>query len=372
MKPLRKFLLILLFILLSGFISVFLYHFLSPERSKPLHSNGFIQLPNDFDIHFTKEGFSISFPHTVFYSPEGIEVEPPFAAEDFINLPLGFSITRSTDNYLLINERYIFSTTETPYKMIWQSDNKIIRDIIEVEDSLLLVLKDQDDFLIPHMLDPNTNELTNLQGLIGSYFIEAATCDESGSVSILAFSDDGLFPSARVFHYDSKGTLYGALTLKDSLYFSISRMQSSFVLVGSNRVICYNTDGDRNWALDIPNAYRHSKVFSGDYLWLYFTFSSTGFSNAMRIGKDSSKEWFNLPHGLSSLQSYSDGLIGVLNHNEIVVFNSSGELTARFEPGIDIDKMYWSKDLPGYIYIIDRYGRLSTHTFFEPTNEEDS
>jgi len=371
MKPLRKFLLILFFILFSGFLTLFLYHYFSPERPKSLYSFGFIQLPNDFDIHFTKGSIAVSFPHTVFYSPEGIEIEPPFAAEDFINLPLGFSINKSTNNYLLINERYVFSTRETPFKMVWQSDDKIIKDIVEMEDFLLLVLEVPDNLLVPHIFNFDSKELTSLQGLVGSYFLDAAICDISDSFSILAFSDDGLFPSARVFHYNAKASLYGALAKRDSLYFNIYRLQSSFVLVGTDRIICYNTDGSKNWALDIPNAYRHSKVFTEDYLWLYFYYSPTGFLNALRISKDSSKEWFELPHGLSSLQSFSKGLIGVLNHEEIVVFDASGNLTAKFYPGIDIDKMYWDKDLPDNIYLLDRFDRLFAYTFFRPENKEE-
>lgn len=372
MKPLRKFFLILFFVLLSGLLPLFLYYYFSPERPKPFYSLGFIQLPNEFDLHFTKRGLAVSFTHTVFYSPEGIEVEPPFAAEDFVNLPLGFSIDKSTDNYLLINESYIFSTRETPFKMVWQSDGEIIQDIVEMKDYLLLILKDRDNLLVPHIFDPNSKELTNLQGLIGSYFLDTAVCDKSSYFSVLAFSDDGLFPSARVFHYDTEASLHGALTQRDSLYFNIYRMQSSFVLVGANRIICYNTRGSKNWALDIPNAYRHDKVITGDYLWLYFYHSPTGFSNALRISADSSKEWFNLPHGLSSFQPFSDGMIGVLDHKVILVFNSDGELTARFDPGIDIDKIYWDKNLPDYIYLLDRFGRLFAHTFFEPANKEES
>jgi hypothetical protein len=370
MKPLRKFLLILFFVSLSGAISLFLYFYFSPERPKPLYSQDIIQLSDDFDIHFTRKGIAVSSPHTVFYSPEGAEIEPPFAAEDFINLPLGFSINSSTDNYLLINERYIFSTRETPFEMIWRSSDWIIRDIIEMDGTLLLVLKDQDNFLVPHIFDPATKELTSLQGLVGSFFLDAAICDESGFFSILAFSDEGLFPSARVFHFDNKASLYAALTQRDSLYFNIYKMQSAFVLVGTNRIICYNTDGSKNWALDIPNAYRHSKVLAGDYIWLYFYYSPTGFSNALRISKDASKEWFDLPHGLSSIQSYLDGLIAVLNHDEIIVLNSLGELTARFKPGIDIDKMYWDKYLADYIYLLDRFGRLFAYTLSNPSEEE--
>lgn len=372
MKPLKKFFLIIFFMLFSALLALFLHYFFSPERPKPLYPLGFIQLPNDSDIHFTKKGIAVSSPHTVYYSPEGLEIEPPFSEEDFINLPLGFSIDRSTNNHLLINERYIFNTQETPFRMVWQSDGKIIRDIIEMDDSLLLVLEDEDNLSMPHILDPESKELTSLQGLIGSYFLDAAVCDKSGSFSVLAFSDDGLFPSARVLHYDTKALLYGALTQSDALYFNIYRMQSSFVLVGSTQIICYNTNGSKNWTLDIPNAHRHNKVLAGDYLWLYFYYSPTGFSNALRISEDSSKEWINLPHGLSSLQSFSEGIIGVLDHKEILVFNSGGELTTRFDPGIDIHKMYWDKDLPNYIYLLDRFGRLYAYTFFKPANEEES
>lgn len=370
MKPIRKFLLILSFLLLSGLISLFLYFYFSPDRPKPLYSKGFIQLPNDFDIHFTKRGIAVSSPQTIFYSPEGFEIEPPFAAEDFINLPLGFSINKSTDNYVLINEKYIFSTAKAPFSMVWQSGDLIINDMIELDGILLLILKDQNNSLIPHIFNPDTKELTGLQGLVGSFYLDTALCKESGYFSVLTFSDEGLFPSARVFHFDNKAALYGALTQSDSLYFNIYKMQSLFVLVGSTRIICYNTDGTKNWAVDIPNAYRHSKVLAGGHMWLYFDYSPTGFSNTLRISKDASMEWYDLPHGLSSLQSYSDGIMGVLNHSEIVVFNSLGEMTARFKPGIDIDKLYWDKDLPDYIYILDRFGRLFTHTLSKPAEEE--
>ncbi len=188
---------------------------------------------------------------------------------------------------------------------------------------------------------------------------------------MLSLSDQGLFPSTRVFHYNSENALYSALSQADSLYFNIYRIGSTFILVGANRVICYNTYGSRQWQFDIPNAYRHSNVSAGKYLWIYFYNSSAGFSNALRISEDARKEWFNLPHGMSSLQSFPGGFMGVLNHSEVLIFNDQGNLAARFDPGIDIDKMFWDRDLPDYLYLLDRFDRLFAYAFKEPSTKEE-
>jgi len=371
MKPFKKFIL-LSFVFFSGFVLLALNLLFSLGQTRPIYSQGYIQLSENFDIHFTDIGISVSSPQTIFYSPEGIEIEPPFAAEDFINLPLGFSINRSTENYLLIEQKYIFSTLETPYKLIWQSENTFIKDIIEIGEFLLLVIEEADNFFVPYILDHSSGELTNLQGLNATYFLDAAIHEETGSFSILAFSDDGLIPSTRIFHYNAGAALYGALTLRDSLYFDLYRLDSTYILVGSDRVVCYNTNGDEIWAIEVTDAYRHSKIFAGDHIFLYFEHSLINTPNTLRISRNASKEWFSLPHGLTSLQSYSQGLIGVLNDNEVVVFNSSGELAAKIKPEVDITKLFYDKDLPDFIFILDRFSRLFTYTLFQPAELEDT
>ena len=372
MKPFRKFLLISFCLLLSASSAFTISYIFSPQRPKSLYGLASIKLPNDFDIHFTTEGIAVSLPHTIFYSPKGVEIEPPFDAEDFINLPLGFTINQSTDNYLLINYSFIYSTISAPFEKVWQSEDMLIWDMKEFEDFLLLVLKNQQNVLVPYIFNLDSKELTVLKGLTGTYFLNASRCELTGSFSVLAFSDDGLFPSTRVFHYDTNGTLYGALTIRDSLYHNIYRIGSNFVLVGASRVICYNVDGMKQWIYDIPNASQHSKVLADNKLWLYFYNSAAGFSSALRVDQTAQKKWSYLPNGLSSLQSYYEGFLGVLNHNEILVFDSDGNMTSKFDPNIDIARMFWNKDLPDYVYLLDLSGGLFVYTFDEPVNKEDS
>ena len=76
----------------------------------------------------------------------------PFAQQDLENMGVQPIINMSTDNYVLVNNRYIYSTSK--YLLNWFTripEEFDGWDIKELDDMLLFVLKDSNNQLKPQL-----------------------------------------------------------------------------------------------------------------------------------------------------------------------------------------------------------------------------
>jgi len=368
MKLFNKVLIFFVIVILSVMLSYYSFLSLSPEQARPLYLLAVLQLPQAHKIHFNRSGFAVSDRYTQFFSPQGIEIDPPISAEDFIELPLGFTIDKSSENYILINGKYIFRTDTVPFENVMYVNHYTMWDFEEFDDFLLLIKSTPEKYLVPYVFNLNTKTSVRLEAINELHYLNAAYNNLSRTFSILTLADDLPRPSSKVFHYSSEGALYGAFSPRMPLFFSIYRLQSEVVLIGTNRITCYNINGKISWDVDIPNAYRNIAVNGNGFLLIYLSQQTSGSLNSLLIMEDSQKHWLNLPWGLSSLHPFEDGFIGVERHRDIVVFDKRGNVSARFRPDADIYKLYWNRYFPRHIYILDRFNRLHVYTMDNPMN----
>jgi len=371
MNPRLKLNLFLLLIILSSALLFYFNSIFQMQTITSLEEVNSRQISSPYNLNFLQKNLSISFPHTVFFSPDLLEIEPPFAAEDFVSLPLGFSITYATPNYILINNRYIFDTFDTPYTFFWESADAEILKMLETADSLLLVLENSEDSLFPKLVLKDSASTIIFPELESSFFVDAAFCKTTGNLSILVLSDDGLFPSSRVLRFDPSGRLLGATTLENSLYYKIFTFEDSFVLVGLDNIVCYNITGNEKWRFRIPDALSHTEIKLGNTQMLYFYNTPLSFPNTLEISQDGEHKVRSLPRALSSLQVFNEGFIGVSANREIVSFRKDGEVTSKIDLGKSVEHLYWNNYNPKFLYLTDYDGRLFVYSLVPPAKEKE-
>jgi len=321
-----------------------------------------IQLDDNAKIHFFRNGIAVTSDDTSFYTYDGTELSLPFTQQDIENMGNIPIINKSTDNYALINNRYIYNTYAIPFEMIYEIPGDFDGwDIKEFGDLLLIVLKDSSDQLKLQLLKKGNNIPADLSGMEHSSFLDASYSDVNKLISILTIATDTPNPSTRVFHFTGGNSPYGVLSLDDIALYKIYSTQDRIVLIGIHQIMCYNIDGSHIWTLHGPNSCIHRQAnFKNDML-LYFNNARYNKANAIYINEKGEMETKEFPNGLTSVQTYKNEYIIALEKNNIVIVDKNGYIQKRYNLDISPAKLYWTAYSPNNIYVVDKNNLLHTY-----------
>ncbi|MFO7154067.1 MAG: hypothetical protein DIU64_003780, partial [Caldicoprobacter oshimai] len=254
MKKIKLALLITLIVLAIGIVmhtrlyETLFYRHESLQASNLL--NGPIQVEQDAHVHFFKDGFAVSGTNTKFYTFDGKEMSLPFKPEDIAVVGNSPVINQSTSRYALVNNRFVYETSHTPFRLVYTiEEGSEGFDIRELGDMLLVVLKTQGNLLKPLLLEKDNVYTINLEGMDHSHYMDASYDPLTKGFSILTLATDTPYPSTRVFNFIDGDSPQGMLSLNDSMFYKIYRTQKSIVLVGIHQIICYNIDGSIKWSI---------------------------------------------------------------------------------------------------------------------------
>ncbi|NLX70287.1 MAG: hypothetical protein GX024_05245 [Clostridiales bacterium] len=361
MKVLR---IILTFFIIGAVVIMGLY-FLKPNffiKQEVLYTSPStvpVQLDNNAEIHFFKNGFAVTSGDTKFFTYEGDEVSPPFSDEELENMGSLPVINISTGGYALVNNRYLYNTSKTPFEMVYKIPDEYEGwDVKELDDMLIVVLKDSDDQLKPQLLKKGGSVPADLSGMEYSCYLETSYNSSNKLISVLTIATDAPNPSTRVFHYADGNSPYGVLSLDDITFYKIYSIHNSIVLIGIHQIMCYNIDGSHMWTLHSPNCYVHQHVNLNNDLLLYFNKARFNKANVIYINETGEMETKEFPHGLTSVQTYKNGHILALDKNNILVLNRKGNIEEKYVLDISPIKLFWTPFSPNHMYVIDKENLL--------------
>lgn len=347
--------------LLSAFFTVLIAHFAygyySPENPLNIHPVGRIELPIDGTVHFLDTGIAVSSEYTEFFNPSGKRIDPPISPEDFVRLPLAFSFNETKGSLALIGNSYIYDTSYTPFKLLFAAPESNIAHFKSFPEHLLIV-KDIGGRLTPNLFKLDTQVIAPFSHFDNIHYLNSSFSDATPNFTLLTISTDGTVPSTEVFHYSESDSLTGAFRLRDRVYLGIERIGNFVVMFGANHIACYNLLGESVWEIYVPNAYEATFIKRLNDLVIYFPESVEGSHNSYLVSKSGELSPFLLPPSLSSVQSFDDGFIALRENREIVIFDTFGELSARFELGNFFERLIWDSRFPKFVYLKDQFNAL--------------
>lgn len=314
-----------------------------------------IQLNDNSQIHFFKSGFAVSDHNTRFYSFDGKEISLPFTPQDMEFLGSSPVVTRSTPKYFLVNDRFIYNTSNTPFAMVYEIGTEYEGwDMRELDNMLLLVVKTTDNRLKPLLFRKGDSYAVNLDIIEYSHYLDASYYPSTEGLSVLTLVIDTPYPSTRVFHFASGSSPYGILSLNNNIFYKLYRTENTIVLVGIHQLMCYNIDGSFKWSINSPNCYIHQYVNLNNSLLLYFPETRINKANTLYVYDNGEKNLLEFPYGLTSLQAFKNQQLIALNkNNELVIINKNGNIVKRYALDIYPTKVYWTPFALNYVYIID-------------------
>lgn len=332
-----------------------------------------IQLEQGAHVHFFKNGFAVSGTNTKFFTYDGNEMSLPFKPEDIAFVGNSPVINQSTPQYALINNKFVYDTTQVPFKLVYSiEEGSEGFDIRELGDALLVVSKTQDNLLKPMLIGNGDIYTINLEGMGNSLYLDASYDPITKDFSVLALAVDTPYPSTRVFNFINGNSPQGMLSLNDLMFYKIYRTQKSVVLVGIHQLMCYNIDGSIKWSINAPNCYIHHYVPLGNNLMLYFPKTRFNGANTVYIRSNGEKELLELPYGLTDIQPYKEQQLIALDKNaDLVVIGKNGSAVKTYALDIHPIKVYWSSFAPDRFYVLSRDNMLYIYTLNKADSRKD-
>ena len=367
---------ILVFLLVLAFLGYFYLNQYMPNIEKVVEPIETPPIPcnEGEEIHFFSSGFVITDKESSrFYDYEGKPITPPLNDEnentEFSKEEIPIEVAReneetkivdneaiiindSTDNYMIINDKYLYNTSKTPFEFVLEAPQNKAWAIYEFDDSLLIISKSGDDSLEPYIMQKSNNGLYKIDGLEDLAFIDGDYCSNMKALSIIALNANNPFPSTQILHFSNINELYGVLSIDDDIFYNIYRYESFFVVVGLHKIRCYDLAGKLNWEIKIPHSYDNELLTLKDELALYFNnVYIENKNNTIIVTNNGDYKFVALPRGLHHLKKYNTGYIGILDKKTIVKLNSRGDIDKKYEMDTDIDDIYWTPYASDNIYI---------------------
>ncbi len=365
---------LIVFFIIITLVTIFIYITTFSKGHETLYSSPIapIEVGTEGGIHFFKNGFAISHTDTKFYTFDGEEMGLPFTQqdlEDMENMPI---INRSTNGYMLINNRFLYDSSDIPFRLIHKiEEDKEGWDIREFNEILLLITIMPSKELELQVFQNGNSSPTYIEGMNQSSYLDVSYDPSSKGLSVLAITRDTPQPATRVFHYLDGISPYGVLSLDDFLFYKIHRAGSHIILVGIHQLMCYNIDGSLEWSVNSPNCYVYQQAALDNNLLLYFSQARFSKANTLYIKKNGEKNLLNFPDGLTSLQPYKNELLALDKNNDIVIINKTGNIDKRYSLDIFPSKIYWTDFSPHHIYILDNNSQLYIYSVSKSNNRKD-
>lgn len=339
---------ILIFLLALAFLGYFYIDEYIPNTEKTFKPTALSPIPfsENEEIHFFSSGFAITDEKSSnFYDFSGNPIDAPLDKKDSI-------INVSTESYMIIDNKYLYDTSKTPFELILDVPQHKAWDIREYDDCLLIISKSGDNRLEPYIMQRSNNGLYKIDGLEELAFIDADYCPDVKGLSIITLNTENPFPSTQILHFTNINEPYGVLSIEDDMFYNIYRYNSFFIIIGLHDIQCYDIDGDLNWEIKIPHSYDNEFLNIKDGLALYFNnVYIENKNNTLIVTKEGTYEFTYLPRGLHHLKQYNRDYIGILGKKTIAFLNSKGTIYKKYELDTNIDDIYWTPHAPDNIYI---------------------
>lgn len=334
-----KFLKFVIVLLLIGAIATASYYLLDHyqvfAKKELTHINQGQAIPfeKDEDIYFFKDGFIITGSNPRYFDSRGRKINNPFSQDDLLDEEGALRIKLTAGNYICTELNNIYDTTTRPFKRVFDnSDNLNIWDMKDAETSILIIVEQGEKVLEPYALLKNSGLLLSYDGRGDAKYLEASIDKSSKGVSLLSLSLDSLIPISRVFNYANINEAYGAISIEDQIFFDIYRLDPYIILIGTDRIVCYNISGQQMWTVENPSKSSYQAVYKDNSLLLYFneSLSFEGQSaNGIKIDRTGSISLLNMPVHLTSISSYKKGYVALEFGNTLILLDDKGGVKKR-------------------------------------------
>lgn len=367
----KKKLIIPLAVLMILVISLGIYYFFVYKQNNmsgyAIFNQGSVQISDEASIHFFNDGFVTGGEAISFYDINGAPVDPPFNEQEMSSMG-GITINASTRDYFLINNRYIYDTSETPFRLIYELTEKNATGIKQYPGFLLLSVADENGNIKPCILKIGDKVLVEYDMATESFHYINESYNEKGDIlSIMGIDISASFPKSNIMYYENFNTLRGVLGVDDQILYRVFQMPSRVILVGIQGLMCYNVDGTQEWTYSCHGIHKGTYFFDDSNLFIYSDKAFENGYNCINIDEDGVRTLLEFPEGISDLHRYGNGFIGVRYGRDVVFINKSGQVlnTHRIDDGIR--HLFF----PGYssdrFYLLDDKDLIKVYT----TRQED-
>lgn len=324
------------------------------------------------NIHFFCSGFAINHEEgSRFYDFDGNPIDVPLIDDNDQLHKESITIDSSTDNYMIIDDKYLYDTSKIPFELILEAPQNKAWDIKEFDENLLLIAKTENNNLEPYIMEKSNNALYRIDGLGDLAYIDGDYCQSVKGLSIIALNMDNPFPSTKIFHFTDMNVPYGVLSIDDDIFYKIHRYDEFFVVIGLHKIQCYDLTGNLKWEVKIPHSYNHQLLIIDNSLAFYFNnIYIKDQNNTMILTKEGGYRLSSLPRGLHHLKRYQSGYIGILGKKTIIKLNSKGNIEKKYELDTDIKDIYWTPHSPDNIYIYTADNQINIYSI-TPLKERD-
>ncbi|HZJ83491.1 MAG TPA: hypothetical protein VFD57_06755 [Clostridia bacterium] len=314
-------------------------------------------------IIFHDYGFAITGEHTRYYDLKGIETSCPFRIDGVT--PDGIKVDAITDNHMLLNGSIVYRVNQSDLQELFEIDSPII-GIDEFDDQIFLIVKDEDEFLQLKCYDEESDELHDFELGESLHYIDFTYDDLDSSLSILALDINAPFPSSKILNYNEDFLLQGVISTIDEILYKAFRSPTEVLLFGTNRLICYNIEGDIQWEIESNSINDYQAVESDSQLLIYFDTLIRGYEeqppfNTIAFSKKGELVMGNLPSHLSKVIPYKDKFIAQQHGKRLLVINK--DFKSEQEYYIDyMEDMHWNERFPDNFYIVKQEGTLEVYS----------
>ena len=360
MRRRRRFRRMLAFLLVLT-ISIAMYltmRHMAQSTLQPLEDYPRINLQDGQGIHLSRFGWMRTGLNPLFYDWYGNNIEPDQSVQ---------SVISATEHYFAADGGRIFGTKSLPFDLIYENDGLSIAGLYEFEGFLLVLARDIDAEhpAKPYLLMEDSSFLLPLDGLGSTHFLSADAQMGSREFSLLAFSFDTPAVTSRIFHYDSFQRHHGLISLDAMLIVDLYRIQDYIILVGNDRVLCYNMNGILNWEIRLQKQLTPTVIKGADQVLLYYReplSREDRDSNVIRIQGGSEPTLLDFPMNLSHMQLYKRGYMGIEYNHTLVFLDRQGRVTGRQPLEEAVRWAGWSEHQPELVFVITTDHTLKVYT----------
>lgn len=342
-------------------LSIALYltiRYMAQSTLQPVEGFPNIQLQPDQSIHLYAHGWILTGPSPRFYDWSGKQMEPAQNIQWVLS---------ATQHHFAADGGRIFSTKHLPFDLIYENDGLTITGLYEFDGSLLVLARgfDTDHPATPYLLMEGSSFLLPLDGLASTHFLSADAFPGSKEFSLLTISLDTPSVTSRVFHYDSFQRHHGLISLEGIFLYDIHRMQNNVVLVGNDRVLCYNMKGVLMWEHTLQKQLSPTVIRGTDYLLLYYRepiAQKDQDRNVIRFQNAEEPVLLSFHKHLSAVQHYKRGYMGIEYNHTLVFLDRQGRIMGRQPLEEAVLWAGWSAYQPDLVFVITKDHTMKAYT----------
>lgn len=344
-------LIVLLVLAILGYFFLDNYDPHSEKVFKPLETSP-IAFGDDGSLHLFQSGFAVTNKgESLFFDYAGNPIKMPIESDKGGLKHESGIVTDSTSGYMVIDNRYLYDTTELPFELILESPQEEAWNIREFDNNLLLIARAKGDKLEPYIMQKSNNELHKVDSIGDLAYIDSDFLSNSDAFSIITLDKDSPSPSSKVLHFAGINVPYGILSVEDEIFYKICKYHDFFIVMGLHSIKCYDMIGDLKWERNISNLFDYQPLTINKNLALYFNNRYIeGKNNTMIITDDGKYDFVSIDRGIHHITKYKSHYMGVRDKNNLVILNSRGVVAEEYELDREIYGIYWTPYAPDIVF----------------------